>query len=64
VLHQEYKEQHGDCLVPFWYITEDGISLGRIVSSIRNGDRKTNVKEKKMLDSIGFVWKAKRGRRN
>ena len=22
---KEYKERHGDCLVPFLYITEDGV---------------------------------------
>ena len=42
-LLQEYKEQHGNCLVSQAYVTEDGIRLGKIVSSIRSGNRKTNA---------------------
>ena len=61
-LLQEYKEQHGDCLVPFSYITEDGIRLGSIVNTIRSGGRKTNADEKAMLDSLGFVWKVNANR--
>ena len=64
ILLQEYKEQHGDCLVPFRYVTEDGIRLGHIVNSIRSGNKKTSEEEKTILDSLGFVWKAKRGRRS
>jgi len=36
ILLKEYKKRYGDCLVPKSYITEDGIHLGGIVTSIRN----------------------------
>jgi len=58
-LLEAYKKEHGDCLVPQAYITEEGVYLGRIVSSIRSGNRRTNVEEKAKLDSMGFVWKAR-----
>lgn len=57
ILLQKYKEEHGDCLVPQKYITEDGIKLGSIVSRIRTGDRTIDAIEKARLDNIGFVWK-------
>ena len=56
-LLQEYKEQYGDCLVPESYITGDGIRFGKILTNIRNGNRKISVEEKAMLDNLGFVWK-------
>lgn len=59
-LLQEYKERHGDCLVPKSYITEDGVHFGGIVRNIRSGQRKTNADEKAKLDSLGFVWKVKK----
>ena len=62
-LIKEYKKQHGDCLISCSYTTEDGIRLGMILSNIRNGVRKTSADEKEMLNSLGFVWKAKRGRK-
>ena len=58
-LLKEYKEEYGDCLVPSLYTTEDGISLGAIVTRIRNGYRKTTPEEKKILDSFGFVWRVR-----
>ena len=60
---KEYKERHGDCLVPFLYITEDGVRLGSIVNTIRSGSRKTSTEQKEILDTLGFVWKAKCGRK-
>ena len=62
-LLKEYKEQYGNLLVPYRYTTENGVHLGDIVNSIRSGNRKTSTEEKEMLDSIGFVWKAKVGRK-
>ena len=62
-LLEEYKKKYGDLLVPRYYTTESGVYLGKIVSFIRSGKRKTSTEEKEMLDSIGFVWKAKRGRK-
>ena len=58
-LLQNYKEQTGNCLVPQSYITEDGIKLGLIVSSIRSGNRKISEDQKAMLDGLGFVWRVK-----
>jgi len=59
MLLQKYKEEHGDCLVPQKYITEDGIKLGQIVNGIRSGNRVTSTEEKEALDSLGFVWKTR-----
>lgn len=59
---KEYKDRYGNLLVPRSHITEDGIKLGRIVSSIRCGTIQTSDEEKKMLDSLGFVWKIKAGK--
>ena len=56
-LLEEYKKKHGDCLVPQSYVTENGVRLGRIVTSIRTGGRKTSETEKETLNKIGFVWK-------
>ena len=55
-LLEEYKNEHGDLLVPSKYCTVDGIKLGNIISTIRVGDRKMTVEEKTKLDEMGFVW--------
>ena len=62
ILLEEYKGQHGDLLVPCYYTTENGVKLGRIVSTIRTGSRKTSENEKAMLNNLGFVWQVKKGR--
>lgn len=55
----KYKDIYGDCSVPVTYISPDtGIYLGRIVNSLRTGNRKTTAEEKKRLDAIGFAWKS------
>ena len=59
-LLKAYKEEHGDCLVPKAYITEDGIRLGSIVNHIRTGAIKTTLEEREILDSLGFVWNIKK----
>jgi len=59
-LLREYKEKHGDCLVPRWYTTEDGINFGRVVSSIRAGKRMISAEERERLDNLGFVWELKK----
>jgi Helicase associated domain len=58
----EYKTVHGDCLVPFTYKCDDGMTLGRWVIRQRRA-RYTSEKGKRrgelrrqVLDSIGFVW--------
>ena len=58
-LLEEYKNEYGDLLVPARYCTVDGINLGRIVSSIRKGARRTTAEEKAKLDELGFVWKVR-----
>jgi len=58
-LLKEYKNEHGDLLVPSKYCTVDGIKLGSIVNSIRAGIRKTTSEEKAKLDELGFVWKVR-----
>lgn len=52
----EYKEEHGDMLVPQKYVTSDGIKLGSLVVRIRQGDKKLTEEEKAKLNEIGFVW--------
>ena len=56
LLLEKFKAEHGHCLVPAKYVTEDGINLGGIVRNIRSGNRKTSNEQKKRLDDIGFVW--------
>lgn len=63
-LLKAYKEEHGDCLVPKSYTTHDGIKLGELISNIRKENRKTTPEEKAILDSLGFVWDPKKGRRS
>ena len=55
-LFKEYKEEHGNLLVPFNYVTADGVNLGKIVDRIRTGNRKTTAEEKNILNELGFVW--------
>ena len=57
-LFKEYKEEHGHCNVPRDHKVGT-INLGRMVNSIRTGNRKTTLEQRAMLDSIGFVWKVK-----
>lgn len=55
-LFLEYKEEHGNLLIPMRYETEDGIKLGAVVANIRGGKIKLDIEQKELLDSIGFVW--------
>ena len=62
---KKYKEEHGDCLVPYRY--EGDPSLGRWVSAqrkISTLDNKTKGERRDKLNSIGFVWSVKEGGRN
>ena len=56
-LIKAYKNEHGNLLVPAKYYTVDGTKLGKIIQSIRTGNRKITSEEKAKLDEIGFVWK-------
>ena len=55
----QYKKQYGNLLVPVKYKTPDGYSLGTFVKDIRSGNRKVSPEQRKRLDSIHFVWKAR-----
>ena len=54
---KEYRQKHGDCLVPFNYKHDP--SLGRWVAKQRLRHDKLDSDRKGRLDSIGFAWKAK-----
>lgn len=56
----EYKQEFGDCKVPYSYVTEDGTKLGRIVANIRSRQMKLPEEQVKTLDSIGFIWRIKK----
>lgn len=57
-----YKEKHGNLLIPFRYITDDGIKLGVWIRSMRNyksGGIRSNhftPEREKQLDELGMVW--------
>ena len=56
-----YKEQFGNCKVPYSYQTSDGVNLGswvRTVRGTRRGTRDGDLSEDKIaqLDALGFVW--------
>ena len=56
-LLEQYKEEHGDCLVPnkFQYA---GINLGNWVGTQRNERKKKRLSEDRiaLLEALGFVW--------
>ncbi len=58
-LIREYKSIYGDCKVPMKYVTADGIPLGMIVNSIRNGNRSISAEDIKQLNEAGFIWKTR-----
>ena len=55
----QYKLEYGDCLVPQNYII-NGYKLGRRVNYIRLSKGLLSDEQRSLLDSIGFVWDAKR----
>jgi len=61
---QEYKAEHGDCLIPTKYTNDP--ALGRWVSTQREhyrlykaGDKKSKMTTKKieLLQTMGFIWR-------
>lgn len=61
---KEYKELHGDCLIPTKYSKD--LALGRWVSTQREqyrlmmqGDPRTKMTQEraKKLEEVGFVWR-------
>jgi hypothetical protein len=51
---EDYRQAHGDCLVPFRYKNDP--SLGIWVSTQRSGRDKLDPTRRERLESIGFVW--------
>ena len=54
---QEYYKLHQDLKVPYGYVTDKGLRLGRAVHSIRYGYRKTTEEEKEKLRALGLKVK-------
>ena len=57
---QEYKEEHGDCLVPHRY--KEDRQLGEWVTEQRKRgslDGPMNQERRDKLNSIGFVWRVR-----
>ena len=57
-LLRDYKEEHGDVLVPASHKTADGFSLGAWVSTQRAAKAagKLNAERVALLDELGFTW--------
>lgn len=57
-----YKDEHGDCMVPRRFVSEDGYPLGKLVSDLRSRSRTDDpwkqIPEefKARLDALGFNW--------
>ncbi len=56
-LLEQYKEEHGDCLVPA-KSKVDGFALGSWVGSQRTTKEKMSPERVQLLDNLGFVWDA------
>lgn len=59
-LIKEYTKKYGNCCIPRYYKTIDGITLGIYVNNMRHGYRKTSDEQKQLLDDLGFVWSFKK----
>ena len=59
---EKYRQQHGDCLVPYHY--KEDPSLGKWVSNQRSNYANLSSTRRHRLDSIGFVWDARHARRS
>ena len=55
---RDYKEEHGDVLVPWSYKSADGFSLGVWVTSQRvaKAAGSLNAERVALLDELGFTW--------
>ncbi len=54
---QEYKEEHGNCNVPYEYRTKSNKTLGRWVNQQRrNKSNRLSDDHIKHLNGIGFEW--------
>lgn len=59
-LHDEFKAQHGHCIIPVRYKTKSKVLLGAIANNFRQGKRKLTDEQKAVLDSIGFSWEKRK----
>ena len=62
---KDYKEEHGHLAVPRKFRTADGCALGNWVHDRRQQRRTGRLDKERIeeLDSLGFKWYAKRGRK-
>ena len=62
VLASLYKEEHGNLIVPFSYITPNGKPLGRWIRQQRTNYQQKKLSEKQIekLESIGMLWHARK----
>lgn len=53
-----YRQDHGDCLTPHWYVDSHGFPLGRWVDSRRADRRAGRLPADRItaLDTLGMVW--------
>lgn len=56
-LLEEYRKEKGSCYIPVGYVTQSGVLFGEIARNFRSGTRKVTEEQRKILDSLGFVWK-------
>ena len=56
---QAYKEEFGDCLVPYAYETSSGSKLGSWITTQRRTQDELSAERVERLDAIGFVWDAR-----
>jgi DNA-binding TFAR19-related protein (PDSD5 family) len=54
-----YKEEHGDCLVLGWHITASDYKLGNWVDNQRSRKEQLTPKRIQRLDALGFVWRVR-----
>ncbi len=55
----QYKNEHQHLDVPYGYITEDGMSLGKYIAKLRKGHKdmhKLTNTQVEMLENLGFVF--------
>ena len=55
----DYREEHGDCLVPGTYRAKHGFQLGAWVRTQRNNRNKMSKDRMDRLEGINFIWDPK-----
>ncbi|MDC0572924.1 Helicase associated domain protein [Luminiphilus sp.] len=51
-----YRRNHGDCLVPYDYVSDDGYLLGSWVTNQRSFKNKLSAENIDALNDLGFIW--------